>query len=79
MQYLRMYTTKERRYSMLSQGNGKERYNMATTDKYNTLTDESKREIAALMAFCPDEYDNMVDYYYDAENAPPAGWFVYWE
>ena len=59
---------------------------MNTTAKFSTLSEETQQEVIRLLHNLesigqarPDEFDHIVNYYYDQENALPTGWFCWWE
>lgn len=59
---------------------------MRTSEKFAMLSDASQRECRSTFSACkasgdcaPDEWDRIVNYYYENENAVPNGWFCWWE
>ena len=59
---------------------------MNTFQKYAVLPREVQQEAVDTfnrlqdMGECrPDEWEHIVDYYYDREHRPPDGWFRWWE
>lgn len=59
---------------------------MSTSEKYNSLSAETKEECKNALVACksigvcrPDEWKHIVDYYYEKENEKPLGWFNWFD
>lgn len=59
---------------------------MRTGHMFKSLCPETQNEcretldMMKRMGECrPDEWDHIVNYYYDRDNAMPNGWFNYWD
>lgn len=59
---------------------------MLTREKFNSLPEEGKKECRDTLKVCkemgqcaPDEWDRIVNFYYEEYNRLPPDWFPYWE
>ncbi len=59
---------------------------MNTKYKFDCLSEEDKKEAIELYnslvkagEASENEFDNIINYYYEKENKLPLGWFIWWD
>lgn len=52
---------------------------MTTAEKFEMLSPEGKRDCIETAEHFPNEWDQIVEYYWSIETTPPSGWFRWWD